>query len=702
MMENPSASLDSDAGRSPPETRGTATLAVLPEGTLQQSDDQRGQSRELSLRCASSPGAIPGYEIRRRLGEGSYGSVWLAREIKTGKQVAIKFYTNRRGLDWSLLSREVEKLAVLYTSRDVVDLLDVGWDHDPPYFVMEYLENGSLADKLRDGPLSPEESVRAARSVLRALVHAHGCGILHCDLKPANVLLDGNRDARLCDFGQSRLSTEQCPALGTLYYMAPEQADLNAVPDARWDVYALGALLFQMITGEPPYRTAQTEEQLATAHTLGERLQRYRHIVKESPPPRRHAEVRGVDRRLVEIINGCLEADPQQRLPNAQAVLNLLDERDAVRAKRPLIILGFIGPILCLLAMLSIAWNAYGIALRKADENLVKRSEEDDRVSAALLADGIQQEISTRMRRLEEAAAKISADLKADADYLPSGTETFLENWFTVEKAWLNTQDRTPDESLFLTDATGKLVFRSPTSDQVGNNFAYRSYFHGGLEREEDDTATVEPRHSSGISLAYRSKITKEYMVALAVPVWNKSQTRVLGVLARTLHIYKLLDMYEKRLWKDQGQENHFLALVDLRENEAYLLDHHWLNDRNREKKHLSESEIKNKLRLEPTETKLILEVTEDLTHVGARNDYIDPMANLDSDYGGQWIAAFAPIREVKWIAIVQEPRGGAVRPVGELKDTLKFYGLLTIVVFGCMLGLLWYLIQRAAGIRTW
>src|SRR5690606_8090935 len=107
-----------------------------------------------------------------------------ARETKTGKQVAIKFYNNRRGLDWSLLTREVEKLAVLYTSRDIVGLLDVGWDHDPPYFVMEFLEHGSLQARLERGPVPVETAVHIATAVSRALVHAHGSGILHCDLKP--------------------------------------------------------------------------------------------------------------------------------------------------------------------------------------------------------------------------------------------------------------------------------------------------------------------------------------------------------------------------------------------------------------------------------------------------------------------------------------------------------------------------------------
>ncbi len=181
----------------------------------------------------------------------------MAIDRNTGRRVAIKFYTHRGGLDWSLLSREVEKLAFLSADRYVVQLIDVGWEADPPYYVMEYVEQGSLEDRLKDGPLPVGQAAQLFREVAVGLVHSHGKGVLHCDLKPANILLDQDGKPRLADFGQSRLSHEQTPALGTLFYMAPEQADLEAVPDARWDVYALGALMYSMVTGQPPYRSEE-------------------------------------------------------------------------------------------------------------------------------------------------------------------------------------------------------------------------------------------------------------------------------------------------------------------------------------------------------------------------------------------------------------------------------------------------------------
>ena len=221
--------------------------------TEQQSSEEQQRSRDLSHDRTGPPLKVNGYQARQFLGSGAYGEVWVAVDQNTGRRVAIKFYTHRGGLDWSLLSSEVEKLVFLAADRYVVQLLDVGWDANPPYYVMEYVENGSLEDYLQErGSLPVGESVEVFRDVATGLLHAHGKGVLHCDLKPANILLDQDHKPRLADFGQARLSHEQTPALGTLFYMAPEQADLEAVPDARWDVYALGALLYCMLTGKCP------------------------------------------------------------------------------------------------------------------------------------------------------------------------------------------------------------------------------------------------------------------------------------------------------------------------------------------------------------------------------------------------------------------------------------------------------------------
>src|SRR6266478_4472739 len=193
---------------------------------VQEADEQR-RSENLSMRPLRPPTQVPGYEPECFLGRGAFGEVWVAVDRNTGRRVAIKFYTQRGGLDWSLLSREVEKLAFLFNDRYVVQLIEVGWDANPPYYVMEYLERGSLEDLLQGCPIPVDAALPLFREVAVGLVHAHGRGILHCDLKPANILLDQDGKPRLADFGQARLTNDHSPALGTLFYMAPEQANLK-------------------------------------------------------------------------------------------------------------------------------------------------------------------------------------------------------------------------------------------------------------------------------------------------------------------------------------------------------------------------------------------------------------------------------------------------------------------------------------------
>src|SRR5688500_243596 len=128
--------------------------------TEQQTPADIQRSKDLSLQRTRPPTEVPGYRVERFLGAGAYGEVWVGTDQNTGRKVAIKFYAHRRGVDWSLLSREVEKLVFLAADRYVVQLLDVGADADPPYYVMEYVEQGSLEDLLRRvGTLHVTEAV---------------------------------------------------------------------------------------------------------------------------------------------------------------------------------------------------------------------------------------------------------------------------------------------------------------------------------------------------------------------------------------------------------------------------------------------------------------------------------------------------------------------------------------------------------------
>jgi hypothetical protein len=706
---------------SPARSEPRPDLAATPV----QDADGRANSRRLSVSNAHPPGHVPGYEIERLLGEGSFGSVWLARELKTGKQVAIKFYTRRRGLDWALLSREVEKLAVLYTSRNVVGLLDVGWDHDPPYFVMEYLESGSLEDRLQAGPLPVDEAVRCGKSIARALVHAHGSGILHCDLKPANVLLDANGEPRIGDFGQSRLTTEQSPSLGTMFYMAPEQATIDSVPDARWDVYALGAVLHHMLTGAPPYRTPETERLLRQAATLTERLRVYREIVQQSPPAEAHRTVPGVDAQLAKIIDGCLARHPLDRCSNPQVVLDRLEEREQSRAKRPLIALGFLGPILFLVAMYWIAEAAVPRIVAAAEQNLIERALGSDVVSARILATSVQQEFSGRQEALERLAdAPQVADLIAASKGLSSKELFDLSSGRAPPDtpaaklySWMNDQaqeaqerlageDRTLDDSWFVTDEQGRQIFRFPPREPgrettLGRPFHWRDYHHN-LGRELDLSIPVDSvkiRTEPSVTSPFRSQATDQYMVAIAVPVWDEGHEKVLGVLARTIHLPVLLKQWEVGLAngaagsreRTRDELSRFLVLVDARGGSASLLDHPWMTHPN------LAPYTKGELDSPDSPLRIPEDEAETLKTKRRTEFYHDPIAELDPRFEGEWLAAAAPVGDTGWLAVVQERREMTVRPVDELRQVFVRAGFWSLAIFSGLLILMWHLIQRAA-----
>ena len=736
-----------------PDRVGQRTTVVQDDpATLTQGTESSERARGLSLESGRPPAAVPGYVFLQPLGEGAFGSVWLAREQNTGKQVAVKFYTQSQGLDWSLLSREVEKLAALDTSRNIVDLLVVGWDSDPPFYVMEYLENGSLASFLSEGPLSAHEAVRIARSVLRALVHAHGSGILHCDLKPGNVLLDSDFEPRICDFGQSRLMNELNPALGTLFYMAPEQAATDTIPDARWDVYALGALLYHMLVGHAPYRSEENERRIRAHGSLEERLAEYRRVLRESPRPTEHRRVAGVDRRLAEIIDRCLRIDPERRFRNAHEVLQALEFRDRARARRPLIALGIVGPLLLLGAMLPIARQAMQSAVETARASLSERALESDLLSASLLARNLERELLDRQTELVEVAAdpQLRAAITATAN---GGWKDRKELYRLLERHHRRIARRgdasasASDTSWFLTDVSGFQRWREPLSAAtLDRNWAHRDYFHGcNVQYERGKLPeTLEPVQRPHVSTAFLSQATHLYMVAVSVPVWDDPASpnrQVIGVLARTAHLGELLDEYRER-----GARSREISLVDRRS--GAVLDHPWMTGEQMGQFQRGDlSRIFSLLRLrsggrcdhsaaDPQESDRDADASltaatattneEGTSSVGISDrtsEYCDPVGRLagqllegDSEempgsrelwqaarkrYEHQWLAAFAPVGQTGWTAVVQEREDQVMAPVQRMRADLERYGQGALVAGFALVGLLWYFVVRALNDRA-
>jgi serine/threonine protein kinase len=718
------------------------------DDTQIQGEDEQEGARRLSLEGSQPPALIEGFSIIRRLGTGAYGTVWLAREDRTGRMVAIKYYPHRRGLNWSLLSREVEKLATLYASRNIVRLLDVGWNAEPPYYVMEFVENGSLSAYMAGGKLSVDEVIRIVRQICGALIEAHGAGVLHCDLKPDNVLLDAQFDVRLCDFGQSRMSHEQSPALGTLYYMAPEQADLESIPDARWDVYAVGALFYHMLTGQPPYRTVEIQEKLESAESLKARLEIYQTQIRQSPAPAEHRSVRGVDARLASLIDSCLAIDPAQRLPNAQAILAVLDARERHLARRPLLVLGVLGPIMLMAAMVPIFVNALQSNLNTMEKRLTERALESDALSASIQARSLQEELDDRLYELdnivtnpdnismlEQLMQQSSDEVVAQMKSLHDSAEADQPQWMSQLNRLRQRSDdanrrrsRIPDTSWFLTDARGRQIWRHPYSaETLGRNYSWRDYFHGTDVQYSPDQVPegITPLQSPHVSLAFNSEATQQYMVALSVPVRN-SKGEVIGVFARTAHLGDLQSRLGKQI---EGQENdtvnRVIALVDRRT--WRLLDHPWLTAEMLQAHGSSEENLFAGLQLDDDITNAIksrLEANDSQQEDAPDNEkrgltdplrqsvrlprYRDPVGRLDDPstrpYRGNWMAALVPMEseQTTWLVIVQENRDEALRPVRDMAAQASKQAVLAVISSLAIMAGVWMFVWRAiAGERV-
>lgn len=229
-----------------------------PDATLSASDT-RAQSTDLWP-------SIPGYQIVGELGEGGGGKVYKALQLKADKRVvALKVLHGNSKTERERMAREAKSLGRL-SHPNIVTVYEVGDSPDGPYFTMEFMPGGSLAELIKKQRPSPMESAKIVEAVSRGVAAAHAAGILHRDLKPSNVLLAEDGTPKVADFGLAKFADGPADAstlekmtptgaiLGTPAYMAPEQAAgrTNEI-DERTDVYGLGAVLYHCLTGRAPF-----------------------------------------------------------------------------------------------------------------------------------------------------------------------------------------------------------------------------------------------------------------------------------------------------------------------------------------------------------------------------------------------------------------------------------------------------------------
>ncbi|MBW8482423.1 protein kinase domain-containing protein [Actinomadura parmotrematis] len=276
------------------------------------------------------------YELLGPIGRGGMGVVYRARDLPLDRLVAVKTLpaelTRSEGAR-ARFQREARAMAAL-NHRGITHVHDLGEDtaddEPTPYLVMELVPGRTLGEEVGEGPLPPARAAAIAGAVLEALEHSHGKGVVHRDIKPSNIMVHGagpRPDVKVMDFGIARLLSDAATRLtwtgalvGTPSYLSPEQAEGHPV-DARSDLYSVGCVLYEMLTGRPPFVA-----DIPTVVLL-------HHISRHPEPPSAHRP--GLPPALDAVVLTALAKDPGQRFPDAAAMRRTLEQAAAGRPVPP-------------------------------------------------------------------------------------------------------------------------------------------------------------------------------------------------------------------------------------------------------------------------------------------------------------------------------------------------------------------------------
>jgi serine/threonine protein kinase len=304
--------------------------ALYQQGLLTSSQAQRA-ARELLERPAGVPRYLPGYELIEPIGKGSMGVVFKARQLSMDRVVAVKILRKELASNAKFIEcfhREA-KIAAKLSHNNIVQAIDSGEYKGLHYFVMEYVDGTNIKQELDKGKIySEREALQLITPVAEALDHAYRRGLVHRDVKPENIMLTADGTPKLADLGLARLSegdpmaqAERGLAVGTPYYISPEQIRGLSDIDIRADIYSLGATLYHMVTGRVPFSGATAVEVMR------------KHLYDALIPPD-HINT-NLSSGLGEVVEKMMAKDRQHRYQTPEELL--LDLRRLAEGQSPLL-----------------------------------------------------------------------------------------------------------------------------------------------------------------------------------------------------------------------------------------------------------------------------------------------------------------------------------------------------------------------------
>lgn len=467
------------------------------------------------------------YELLEHIGQGGMGVVYKARQRTLDRVVALKLnLAGARATEAEIKRFHTEATAAATLQHpNVVSIHEVGEHEGQHYFSMDYIEGSSLAEVIRRTPLPAERSARYVKTIAEAIHYAHGRGVLHRDLKPHNILIDAADEPRITDFGLARrIEVDADPTvsgavLGTPSYMPPEQA-----AGKRWeigpasDIYSLGAILYDLLTGRPPFR-AETP------------LDTLRQVIDTEPAPPRLLN-RKIPRDLETICLKCLAKAPGQRYRSAQELaedLRRFLEREPIQARpvghlgrlwrwcrRNPLVAGFSGATGSLLLMLAIAAVLFRTDALESNVHTAWHAAEMIRLELVQLRTAVNDVTS----KPELAQLIVRNDMNALSTFL----EARLREYQTNAPSWLRIQN------WVIMTPMGESVVRWPNEGmELLKDRSHRDYFTGA--RESADRVGIGSVH---VSRVYES-VEDHYDKFGVSKVIRDAQGTIVGVVTLML-----------------------------------------------------------------------------------------------------------------------------------------------------------------------